>query len=144
MECGGCTENPTVAANSQRTGLPGHIPYPKCDRECYRTDEVGLAKGARAWVRAAESLIVRSSRGLYVQGAWWLGAWQARYEEMSPTNRANVEAYGHMSVTSRFYGGSPIRNGMGGRVRGREEQEGGGGKGGRKVKDIMHHGLPSG
>ena len=36
-----------------------------------------------------------------------------------------------MSVTSRFYGGSPIRNRMGGRrVRGREEQkEGGGAKG---------------
>lgn len=62
----------------------GPIPYPRCDRECYRTDEVGLAKGARAWVRATESLIVRSYRGLYVQGAWWLGAWQARYEEMSP------------------------------------------------------------
>jgi hypothetical protein len=47
-------------------------PYhtPKCDRESYRTDKVGLAKGARAWVRAAESLIVRSYRGLYVQGAW--------------------------------------------------------------------------
>ena len=59
--------------------------------------------------------------------------------DVAHTNRANVKACGHMSVTSRFYGGSPIRNRMGGRrVRGREEQkEGGGGKGGRKVEGIM-------
>jgi len=49
---------------------------------------------ARAWVRAAESLIVRSRRELHVQDAWWLGAWHAQYE-MSPVNRVNIKTRGH-------------------------------------------------
>ena len=65
----------------------------------------------------------------------FMRAWHAQYE-MSSVNRANTKASrcGHMPVTSRFYGGSPIRNRMGGegerkRVCGREEQKGEKGEG---------------